>query len=497
MNKTQRGPFSGMKLRQKLMLGFMICIALLSTISVFSLLQIQSFESDMIHLLDSQSLFYDYQMTLSGTVNLLQQSTGSAGDGDLVRQRSLRMLSVAEEMRRIYPGRVMDDLTNSTAAFAQDERIDALSSPDGHMAAASGLKHVLQLIELQFGNVSRTMQEGIAWKRSTVDALMRSNYIIMMIAILIVTTGSVVLSLKWSQEIADPLNTLVDASKAVSWDRFDAVQLPSPAEDDEIGYLMCAFSDMVDRMRRQKELYDEKVRLEQRVTEEHIAALNAQSLLKESELMILQAEINPHFLFNSMNLLRQMAYLEHAPTTGEIVEVLSDMLRYSLSCMHRTSTLAEELENVRNYFYIQNKRFDDAVRFSIEVADERLSNMQLPSMTVQPLVENAYKYCRTLQGMRGEISVRAFSRAGRLVIEVRDNGSGMTQERLQKVREMLNRPEDRETSSHIGLVNVYARLRILFENDVHISIDSEPAVMTRVTLDMPERAREDIPCTAS
>ena len=497
MKKLRQGALFNMKLRQKLLLGFLLCIVPLSLVGTFSILRMRTFERDMLHLLNSQNTFYHYQETVSETVSLLSNAYGVEDAEEEIRDRAGSLMEMADALREVFPGRATQDLWNCTAALSGDERIAQLGSMAAYHDAATGLRRVLGLIRLQYGNVNRAMSDGIAEKQAVIDALTRRNTRLVITVMIVVIAGCILLSMRWSKALVEPLNTLVDASREVSWDRFDAVRLPNPAENDEIGYLMCAFSEMIERVRAQKALYDEKALLEQQVAEEHIAALNAQKLLKESELMILQSEINPHFLFNSMNLLRQTAYLEHASTTGEIVEVLSDMLRYSLSCMHRTATLADELENVRNYFYIQNKRFDDAIHFEIDLAEERLLVLELPAMTLQPLVENAFKYCRLRPQQRCEITVRAFDADGRLHLQVRDNGSGMTAERLTQVRATLERGAPFEASSHIGLINVVSRLRIFFENDVGIAIESAPGERTLIALDVPERAQEEQACTAS
>ena len=497
MKKLRQGLFFNMKLRQKLLLGFLLCIIPLSLVGAFSGLQMRDFGRDMLHLLNSQNTFYHYQETVSETINLLGNAYGMEDAEQEIRALADALMEMADALREVFPSRATQDLWNSTSAFCGDGRIARLGSAAAYHEAATGLRRVLGLIRLQYGNVNLAMSEGIAEKQAAIDALTRRNTWRMIAVMVIVVVGCILLSVRWSKALVEPLDTLVSAAREVSWDRFDAVQLPNPAENDEIGYLMCAFSEMIERVRAQKALYDEKAQLEQQVAEEHIAVLNAQKLLKESELMILQSEINPHFLFNSMNLLRQMAYLEHAPTTGEIVEALSDMLRYSLSCMHRTATLADELENVRNYFYIQNKRFDDAIHFEIELAEERLLAMELPAMTLQPLVENAFKYCRLMPRQRCEIAVRAFGADGRLHLQVQDNGSGMSRERLAQVRETLEKGAPFEASSHIGLINVVSRLRIFFENDVGIDVESAPGEHTLIALDVPERAREAQACTAS
>ena len=474
-------------IRWNLIMAFGASILALSLIFGVLLMQFTGFRNDMTRLLEGQTLFGSYNDVLTDARNLLRRNYESTGTSLPLRFRQIlsEATEYAEGMERLFPEQAVQDLVSATETLCQmNAQIDSLAGPDEY-AAKVALMHGMDLIELQYDGVRRSIQSNTLIRVRLIESANRRSLAVMLGLLSLSVIACMAFSVWYANRLVRPLHQMVAAARDISWNQFDPDSLPNPTQNNEIGYLICAISDMAERTKSQWDLLEEKARLEREISAERISALNAQKMLKESELMILQAEINPHFLFNSMNLLRQMAYLENASKTGEITEVLSDMLRYSLSCMQRSTTLGEELENARNYLYIQEKRFGEGIKTRVEVSPAVDIHYGLPPMVLQPIIENAYKHNVGGSKANGVIQVRVYGEEGRLRLEVGDNGAGIEEERLLQINKALEANEPSADGTHIGLKNVIARLRLFFEGDANLWLESDPGVWTRVVVDLP------------
>jgi len=176
--------------------------------------------------------------------------------------------------------------------------------------------------------------------------------------------------------------------------------------------------------------------------------------LQETQLKALKAQINPHFLFNSLTLLGYTALEEGAPRTEEIAYTLSDLLRYSLRNMSSMVELGEEMEMIDQYLAMQQIRFGDRLITQIDLAPE-LAQFEIPCMVLQPLVENAVIHGAEPLTRPVTIIVKAYQENGRLTLEVNDNGVGMPTE----VVETLKSGAFAEDGQSLGMQNVFQRLQ--------------------------------------
>ena len=198
--------------------------------------------------------------------------------------------------------------------------------------------------------------------------------------------------------------------------------------------------------------------------------LRKDELLAQSELRILQNQINPHFLFNTLNMIYKKAYSEGAYETSELMEKTSQLLRYGLDNASKISSLKKEIKAIYNYNYIQEKRYGDRIRFLMDI-EEDLPDIPMPSMVLQPLVENAVSH--GLQDIieDGEVVIEVSRLNDEIMISVSDNGTGMPADELEKL--ILN--DFRMSSderSHLGLYNVTRRLKAFYGDGVRIIVNS-------------------------
>ncbi|MBD0379974.1 sensor histidine kinase [Paenibacillus sedimenti] len=299
------------------------------------------------------------------------------------------------------------------------------------------------------------------------------------LAVFIVNTVmSIVVAVWISRSVTGPVSRLVGTAQRISKGNLHMDPLPSRSSD-ELGILSDVFSQMVSNLKvlmAKEKANSEKDRL-----------------VKELELQALQSQINPHFLFNSLNVLSKMALLEGAEQTSDLIVSMSSLIRYRLSKLDAPVTLREELNHVRQYVSIQQARFRDRIRFVMDI-DEYVLQTHIPALTVQPLVENAFVH--GIEGMeQGAVIRLEISRDADYVrITVSDNGTGMREE----VRQALLKLEpgnlggdDNKPSTGLGTRNVFKRLQIFYDRTDLVEIQSEAGKGTAVTLRIPLERSSD------
>lgn len=204
--------------------------------------------------------------------------------------------------------------------------------------------------------------------------------------------------------------------------------------------------------------------------------------LKEAELRSLQAQINPHFLFNTLNTIEMLAMMEGAQQTNEIVHSLAQILRHNLSSKTKIITLASELESINHYLKIQQYRFGSRLVVQQNIASD-LYDLRIPALTLQPLVENAVVHGLEPSEKVGLLEINSKSVNDTVVITISDNGVGMTHDKLRTIRSALRLLDSVDDS--LGLINVQKRCRILFGSRFGISISSQLGKGTTVKLRLP------------
>lgn len=207
--------------------------------------------------------------------------------------------------------------------------------------------------------------------------------------------------------------------------------------------------------------------------------------LRKAEFELLQAQINPHFLYNTLDTIVWLAEAGDQKRVVSMVGNLSDFFRTSLNQGKDIISIREELAHVRSYLEIQQVRYQDILRYEITVPED-LYEYKIPKITIQPLVENAlYHGIKNKRG-QGTITVSGKSKENGFVLYVRDNGIGMTQERLNEVRAGIQKLS--YTGKEIyGLYNVNERIRLNFGETYGISIESTYGEGTCVSISLPDQ----------
>lgn len=240
---------------------------------------------------------------------------------------------------------------------------------------------------------------------------------------------------------------------------------------DEIAELATSFNKMISKI---------NLLLNDRVNEE--------KQLKIAELRTLQAQINPHFLYNTLETIIWMAEAKKEKKVIELTKALSQLFRISLSKGKDFIKIEEEINHIRNYLFIQEMRYQDILDVSYHINREILS-CEIMKLTLQPLVENAIYH--GIKNKRGKGFVRIkgdFTQEGNICIDIIDNGLGMNEDRLEEIRKQLNLgiPFEKDTGG-FGLVNVHQRLLLHYGEPFGLSIRSWYGSGTRVSLIIPAK----------
>jgi LytS/YehU family sensor histidine kinase len=195
--------------------------------------------------------------------------------------------------------------------------------------------------------------------------------------------------------------------------------------------------------------------------------------IKDAELKYLQAQINPHFLFNTLNAGAQLAMMEGADNTSEYMHNVANFFRYNIKKDKDVVSLKEEIELVDIYMYIINVRFAGEIQF-VKNIDESLLEVKIPSMILQPIVENSINYGVRNIDWAKKISLSVYELGDYICVSIKDNGIGMSSETISKVLEgsYEGNPEKAD-SNGVGLANCIERLNIFYEREDVLDIISE------------------------
>ena len=304
--------------------------------------------------------------------------------------------------------------------------------------------------------------------QTIVDALfptVASSIFVAIIAVL----ASVVCSVVYSKAISRPIRDLSEEMKTITLNEYSGSTLES--REDEIGILQDSFNHMITR---NKEL----------IAQQYQAKLEK----RNAQLRALQAQINPHFMYNTLQVIGGMALEKDAPEVYSVTLALSDILRYSLNFSKEMVCLEEEVEYLKSYAMIQNERFGGKVQLKLELEPDTRKCL-IPKLILQPLAENSFEHGLLNKAGDWLLTVESHTTPeGDLLICIKDNGIGFDSERLAQIREKieLDTVKALNSGSHIGLANVHARIKLRSAKEGHgVSIDSSPETGTTVSVRMP------------
>lgn len=314
-----------------------------------------------------------------------------------------------------------------------------------------------------FHLVVKTMTQGMLYSNDNVYII----YTLLITLVTVMATGFVV-SRQVSNRISKPLNELAEHIVSLSGESELRENAAIEKGSDEVAAIGRGVNRLVRHINglilRQKEMYEQKQQL---------------------EIDALQAQINPHFLYNTLDSIRWMAVIQKSETIARTVGALENLLRNMAKGVGGQITLQQELSLTQDYVSLQQVRYMEIFDYICEIP-ETFSDVKIVKMTLQPIIENAILHGIEPTGSYGEIRVSAHEEAGDLLILVEDNGAGMDEEELTALKTSL-RCRNKNSMSGIGVSNVDARLRMIYGERYGLHYESEKNRFTRVTVRIPCR----------
>ncbi len=287
-------------------------------------------------------------------------------------------------------------------------------------------------------------------------------------------------SLIFMRNIDKPISYLVKSVQRLSKGEYDIPKIHSGST--ELNILLDSFHNMARSLGYYVKELKDKSELQKQLLQQENDNLRMRTLLRETELKALQGQMNPHFLMNTLSIISKMAYIEGAKQTTELMEATTDLLKYSLEKSSKVSDFKSEIEAVRNYFFIQEKRFGSRITFSIEIRGD-IPNIKMPALVIQPIIENSVKHGVGDMVDGGFIRVKCWLENNYVNISVEDNGKGIDSETIESI--LLEDSLEGSKSAGIGILNVKKRLEMFFGEKGLLGIDSSTGVGTIVSIRLP------------
>ncbi|HXD11020.1 MAG TPA: sensor histidine kinase [Anaerolineales bacterium] len=470
-----------LSIRTKILVSLCVVILLMGITNVVSMMQVLRYSRQ-----------YDAIITNITTANSISGSVKPAIDTEMWKivagkvefseGRQYEIIdNVDADVRRMMANtdsqraRVKLDLILRTLQTLR-EYVNEMGSQIAQNSTAAENEAVLERIRFATSVMEEVVQNYVLYEVNRTEGqyqAMREGFVrwqIFSIVLIFSAVGfSVVAAWSLSRSIYTPIKKLHDVTTTIT--KNDLQALMTSDNVDEITELGMSFNIMIGKI---KELLDSKIK--------------EQENLKKAELRALQAQINPHFLYNTLDTIIWMAESKKTDQVVEIVSALSNFFRISLSKGMDWITIGEEVERIKSYLTIQKMRYRDIMDFKVEV-DEDVTENTILKLILQPLVENALYHGIKNKRQGGTISVRARRKGqSEVLIEVEDDGIGFTPEKLAQLRaELEDDSGDIKMESGFGIGNVNNRIRLYYGKPYGLSVQSEYSTGTRVSLVIPAK----------
>lgn len=303
--------------------------------------------------------------------------------------------------------------------------------------------------------------------------IIRDSIVICVFSVIIATAFVLI----FSRQLSSRLKKLVRNMSKIKDGKFDV--FVSYDEKDEIGELSRSFKTMIDRINAL-------------ITEVYVAELKVKNFelkTKEAQIRALQSQINPHFLFNSMESIRSNLLKKQDFETSDIVESFARLLRKSIDWTNDNIPLQQEIELVEHYLKVQKFRFRQKLVYEINIDQQYYQNL-IPKFSLQPLVENAIYHGIEMKRDGGCIQIYSETFESHFKIVVRDNGIGISTENLEIIKEKLTNWKEEKVAGGIGILNVHQRFKMFYGENYGLEYESIQGVGTTVSAIIPSEKRE-------
>lgn len=417
----------------------------------------------------------DY-LELPGKVDMLNQSMESLAELD-INQTYDRAILDLDGILQTYIEQV-DKVVYTTDEYLEDPA--SVNKSNMRSISFGKLQNYYEMINNNFKSVYSMVLSNAEELKKSVQNFRKRNYIMNFLIIIASAVICIILAKRFANSITNPIKKLTVKARQVSKGNMELSPLIVET-DDEMMILVSAFNHMIERIKEQILEIESNAIAKEKLHEAEVENLRISNMLKTSELKAYQARINPHFLFNTLNMISKEAYIEGSNNIMELLDITANLLRYSLKKMSHEVTLKDELENICDYIYLQEQRFGDRIQFIFHL-DESFNDLKMPCLVLQPIIENAIIHGVGAYLSGGMIKIITHYEEPYIIISIIDNGVGITAERLKVIRESL---VGEDSNEGIGLKNVYQRLLIFYGDAVQLQIKSIPNKETEITFYIP------------
>lgn len=389
-----------------------------------------------------------------GNVELLKQ------DIDLTSENAGRLEDVEKYLKNlgVYTDRIEDNLKKGDK---YDENIEIWEN-DVQIVTALIRESIIQFIYYELQDIQKMRNE---------TTQMYTHFLTYLLIAAVAVIGLlIVISYYLSRSITKPIKHLSNVTELVT--RGDLSVRANLDAGAEVGLLAKSLDEMIDRINMLL-----------------VQVKGEQESLREAELELLQSQINPHFLYNTLDTIVWLAEAGDQQQVVKMVGNLSDFFRTSLNGGRDIISLKDELKHVNSYLEIQQIRYQDILDYEVNVPENLCDNL-IPKITLQPLVENAlYHGIKNKRG-KGRIIITGETVGNFLMLYIEDNGIGITEERLSIISEKFNSTEKKDDDV-FGLRNVNERIQLKFGKRYGLHIDSIYGEGTKVSVLLPLETKED------
>lgn len=282
-----------------------------------------------------------------------------------------------------------------------------------------------------------------------------------------------------TSKMVKPINSLVHASEEIAKGNLNTEDVVVDTENEWL-VLSTAFNNMKNSISSYIDDLHTQAEIENRLKDEQLKNIRMAHLLDSAKLYALQSQINPHFLFNTINAGVQLSVLERAPKTGRFLDTMSSLFRYNIQKMDSVVTLEDEINNIKDYYELLSVRFGQRIRFEFHI-DQEVLDTQVPPLILQPLVENAYIHGLSTLEEGGTITINSYKKDGITYLIVKDTGLGMSAETISA----LMARDEGSGQTGIGVRNVRDRLELFFHATHIFRIESKEGMGTKIIMTLP------------
>ena len=464
-------------LKKQMILFCMFLILDLLLVIVFIYRSEYRYHNTLKQVIGQQQDFVELYMAISDTeYHFRQYSVSPSEEKQITCEAYIEFLTEkSKKLKEVLDASWSDDLHDLIGMYTKEAKETLLKGQEDYSSASEKENIWYQII---FGNYSVYTDAYYETVNETYQILEQNQRRSILITVLVVLTVSGFefwIVIAFARHLLNPIENLTRiASLNISGEN---VQFVPEQGEGETKVLCIAFNQMLGRIQKQMLQLKEQSRIEQQMHQaekEHL----------EMQMKFLYSRINSHFLFNTLNVLSEMAWEEKAENTSEMADHLASYLRFSLENLNKVIPLQRELENIEDYFYILRKRFGGRIEMKLSW-EESCAKAAVPSMVLQPMVENAYQHGVSFLEHGARIWVRGYCKDKKVTVTVEDNGLGMSTETIQKIYENIRQGSVYNDTNGIGLANIVLRLKKLLNCEAQLRIESVPRVKTKVSLCFP------------